>query len=96
VDGGRPGREVLVRDAEHPRRPQVVERDPPRPEHAPPRPEPSRLDLHEEPPRARHDGQLRGLCAFLGVGERFHFQNYGSLTLAQIKRLATAGKLPSG
>jgi hypothetical protein len=41
-------------------------------------------------------GSSGGLCAFLGVGERFHFQNYGSLTLAQIKRLATAGKLPSG
>jgi hypothetical protein len=41
-------------------------------------------------------GSSGGLCAFLGVGERFFFDNYGPLTLAQIKRLATAGKLPSG
>ena len=41
-------------------------------------------------------GSSGGLCAFLGVGERFFFNNYGSLTLAQIKRIAASGKLPTG
>ena len=41
-------------------------------------------------------GSPGGSCSYLGVGRRFSFTQLGSLSLAQIKRLAARGKLPTG
>lgn len=41
-------------------------------------------------------GSPGGSCLYLGVGRRFHFIHLGPLTLAQVKRLAATGKLPTG
>jgi hypothetical protein len=41
-------------------------------------------------------GSPGGSCLYLGVGQRFHFVQLGSLTLAQVKRLSADRKLPIG